>query len=531
MRSPRLEARPNGTEVSANQTLVLPEEAEPGRAADIVTVTGVSLDSVSTTSPRGGRVPRGGEDQGSGLFPELPLIPETHDSPQISYDSAETELLLPSNNQEVSEGEEPEGAGPEGEELHTPPPWIHNKDTAVFSLDRLPSPPPSPVPSLPSLPPGQDVLKVDFFDPSSRGRGLDLAPPPPSPSQAELQGGDPTSWAVPDDYDYLTPYEEGVSPTAGDYDLSTTDSYDPRRSRSRLPPAAPPSGGRSSDGSDGRGGCRAGYLRENGVCRSTCDLQRNYCLNGGQCYIQEGNGALCRCNVQEYVWNKGERCESAVTEFQVLCATIGASAVVLLLLFMIIVCFTKKLHLLETQNKKLRRRRYRVGGGYRGGGYREVGTEEVGTVEVGTEEVGTDEVGTVEVGTEEVGTEEVGTDVVGTEEVGAEEVGTKRRGGGCRGGGYRGGGYRGGGCRGEEVGTEEVGAEVVGAEEVGTEEVGTEEVGTEEVGTEEVGTEEVGTEEVGTEEVGTEDACVCDGIMNMSSPWVDLPLWLILRCR
>ncbi|KAK7888854.1 hypothetical protein WMY93_024414 [Mugilogobius chulae] len=64
----------------------------------------------------------------------------------------------------------------------------------------------------------------------------------------------------------------------------------------------------------------------------------------------------CRCNIQDYMWNKGARCESVVTEFQVMCLAVGASAVVLLLLFMIIVCFAKKLHLLKTENKKLRRR-------------------------------------------------------------------------------------------------------------------------------------------------------------------------------
>ncbi|KAJ0066396.1 hypothetical protein NL108_012419, partial [Boleophthalmus pectinirostris] len=62
------------------------------------------------------------------------------------------------------------------------------------------------------------------------------------------------------------------------------------------------------------------------------------------------------CNIQDYMWNKGARCESVVTEFQVLCLAVGASAVVLLLLFMIIVCFAKRLHLLKTENNKLRRR-------------------------------------------------------------------------------------------------------------------------------------------------------------------------------
>lgn len=66
---------------------------------------------------------------------------------------------------------------------------------------------------------------------------------------------------------------------------------------------------------------------------------------------------LCRCNVQDYIWHKGARCEAVVTEFQVTCLAVGASALVVLLLFMIVVCFAKKLHMLKTENKKLRKRR------------------------------------------------------------------------------------------------------------------------------------------------------------------------------
>lgn len=68
--------------------------------------------------------------------------------------------------------------------------------------------------------------------------------------------------------------------------------------------------------------------------------------------------SLFRCNVQDYIWHKGARCESVVTEFQVMCLAVGASALVVLLLFMIVVCFAKKLHVLKTENKKLRKRRW-----------------------------------------------------------------------------------------------------------------------------------------------------------------------------
>lgn len=65
-----------------------------------------------------------------------------------------------------------------------------------------------------------------------------------------------------------------------------------------------------------------------------------------------------RCNVQDYIWNKGRRCEWAVTEFQVMCVVVGVSSTVLLLLFMIVVFFAKRLYHLKNENKRLRKRRF-----------------------------------------------------------------------------------------------------------------------------------------------------------------------------
>ncbi|XP_075885672.1 chondroitin sulfate proteoglycan 5 isoform X5 [Nelusetta ayraudi] len=381
----------NATELhAANVTLPLTEEDGPAKANEMT-----APDGVSTVTMRAGRIPRAGEEeeQSSGMFGET-LVPTVEEAgavapPQISPDSAETEHLLPGvpRGPKVSDGEEEEEEEGEGRLPHTDPPWIHAKDTGVFDLDRLftttaattaSSSAPSSAPPNPSNP---DVLHVDFFDPSSRGRGLDLAPPSPSSLAHELQGGDPTSWAMPDNYDYLTPYEDGVSPTADEYSYSTTtDAYETDEdlrlstgSRSKAPrvpasgaglpglgapvpnvpvAAAPP----VVDGSDGMGGCRVGYQLVNGSCRSPCDAQPSYCYNGGQCYLLEGMGVFCRCNVQDYIWHKGARCESVVTEFQVMCLAVGASALVFLLLFMIVVCFAKKLHVLKTENKKLRKR-------------------------------------------------------------------------------------------------------------------------------------------------------------------------------
>ncbi|XP_041799102.1 chondroitin sulfate proteoglycan 5 isoform X2 [Chelmon rostratus] len=383
----------NATEPDSTANVTLPNEEEGPVKANEISFS-ASPATISTVTPRAGRIPRAGEEeeQSSGMFGET-LVPAVEEvgvaaPPQLSPDSAETEHLLPGNPRgpEVMEGEEEEDE--EEERLpHTEPPWSPAKDTAVFDLDHLFTT--IAPPSVATNPSNPDVLHVDFFDPSSRGRSLDLAPPSPSSLAHELQGGDPTSWAMPDNYDYLTPYEDGVSPTADEYTYSTTtDAYEsdedlrisagsPARSRPRAPgsgsfipgaslpgagapvpnvPVAAPPAASPVDGSDGMGGCRVGYQMVNGSCRSPCDTLPNYCFNGGQCYLLEGMGVFCRCNVQDYIWHKGARCESVVTEFQVMCLAVGASALVVLLLFMIIVCFAKKLHVLKTENKKLRKR-------------------------------------------------------------------------------------------------------------------------------------------------------------------------------
>lgn len=379
---------------AANVTALLNEEEGPVKVNEVVVaVTGSSANPDAVTQ-RAGRIPRAGEeedDQSSGMFGEtlVPAVDEVAVSapPRISPDSAETDDLLLSNprgKDVLEESKEVEKEEDEDRLPNTDPPWINAKDTAVFDLDRLFT----TTTAQPSVPSNPDVLHVDFFDPSSRGRGLDLAPPSPSSLAHELQGGDSTSWAMPDNYDYLTPYEDGVSPTADEYTYSTTtDTYEsdddlrlaaesPSRSKPRAPgsgsiipgasvpgagapvPNVPAAGGApaSLDGSDGMGGCRVGFQMTNGSCRSPCDMLPNFCFNGGQCYLIETMGVFCRCNVQDYIWHKGARCESVVTEFQVMCLAVGTSALVLLLLFMIVVCFAKKLHVLKTENKKLRKR-------------------------------------------------------------------------------------------------------------------------------------------------------------------------------
>ncbi|KAM8967198.1 chondroitin sulfate proteoglycan 5 [Pelodytes ibericus] len=107
--------------------------------------------------------------------------------------------------------------------------------------------------------------------------------------------------------------------------------------------------------------CKNGYIRRNNSCKSLCEIYPTYCYNGGQCYIVESTGAFCRCNTQDYIWHKGLRCESIITDFQVMCVAVGTAALVVLLLFMMTVFFAKKLYLLKTENYKLRKRnRYRT---------------------------------------------------------------------------------------------------------------------------------------------------------------------------
>ncbi|CAL8247815.1 unnamed protein product [Lota lota] len=386
----------------ANHSSLLNEGAGPEQVNEVLTtVTGASLVSVEAVVARAGHNTRAGEneEQGSGMFGETIVVPTVEKvgmaaatPSQLSPDSAEMELLLPSNPRREetvpSEKEEEEVGGEEDREVeHTDAPWLVAKDTSVFGLG--PGFLTTTAPPQGAVNPSHPDIHVDYFDQSARGRS-DLAPPSPSSLAHELQGGDSTSWAMPDNYDYLTPYYEGVSPTTDEYTYSTTtETYDsakdPRlagRSPGRSRPQAPelgsfvpdskaplPGGGAAAespdiprvpiytvDGFDRLGGCRVGYQMLNGSCRSPCDLLPNYCFNGGQCYLLEGLGAFCRCNVQDYIWHKGSRCEAVVTEFQVMCLGVGASALVLLLLFMIVVCFAKKLHVLKMENKKLRKR-------------------------------------------------------------------------------------------------------------------------------------------------------------------------------
>ncbi|KAF7691424.1 chondroitin sulfate proteoglycan 5b isoform X2 [Silurus meridionalis] len=200
------------------------------------------------------------------------------------------------------------------------------------------------------------VIKVGFYQPDQQYQ-LEIPP-------QEVQGGDLTSWTS-DFYDYLAP------------DYSTTESYavedqstpaETEDENIQLIKKAAPVNSQSYDGVSGgddlvgppravdSSGCVLGFVWRNGTCQSPCDFYSSYCFNGGQCYVVEGIGAFCRCNIQEYMWNKGTRCESVITDFQVMCIVVSCVSVVLLILFMLIVVFSKRLHQLKIENRQLRKR-------------------------------------------------------------------------------------------------------------------------------------------------------------------------------
>ncbi|XP_072509963.1 chondroitin sulfate proteoglycan 5 isoform X2 [Notamacropus eugenii] len=258
----------------------------------------------------------------------------------------------------------------------------------------------SPGPAAASAPPGtpepqpsSEAVDLDYYDgldPEARG--------PPDPAHRHVPPGeDAPSWGLPDMYDDFTPFDESdFYPTTSFYELEEDEEDEEEEAAGRdledgdgrgLAGPAPSSGpglsqptgrwhgappqrplgvpgpgeaGRELAPSGNGTVCRSGFVRHNGSCRSVCDLFPSYCHHGGQCYLVENLGAFCRCNTQDYIWHKGMRCESIITDFQVMCVAVGTAALVLLLLFMMTVFFAKKLYLLKTENSKLRKTKFRT---------------------------------------------------------------------------------------------------------------------------------------------------------------------------
>lgn len=275
-------------------------------------VTG-SISTVSLPS-RAERKPRGGEELGSGMLGEG-VTPEGHGH-EISLDSAEKDHLLNVGSEEMGSNLPtlPAPNGPadvhldfkdEKDQLsHTEPPWQRttgNQEVTVFDLDHQS---PNPTPSLPPYQP--DVFTVDFFDPASRRRNLDLSSP--ETGAHELQGGNPNSWELPDGFEYTRNYEDSYPTTQNQARQDDTIlrfatappsvRFNPRRPDVKLPSRPvedeePPAAPGVLDATNGSI-CRQGYMRHNATCRSVCEFFPSYCFNGGQCYLVEGAGVFCR---------------------------------------------------------------------------------------------------------------------------------------------------------------------------------------------------------------------------------------------
>nr|XP_057902327.1 uncharacterized protein LOC131101344 isoform X2 [Doryrhamphus excisus] len=224
-----------------------------------------------------------------------------------------------------------------------------------------------------------DIITVEFHSPAPEVVHSDVESHVAKlPKPQKQKGSGPTAWTLSDFYDYLSPDDDlsasdptpepepTLSPPVYMEDENPLLAGSPARPINVKPavvkkPVSPemsqPGPDLSLGGALGGDGCRLGFVRSGpGMCVSQCDAEPNFCFNEGVCTVVAGVGAFCRCNVQDYIWNKGTRCDWAVTEFQVMSAVVGVASVALLLLFMIIVFFAKRLHHLKNENKRLRKR-------------------------------------------------------------------------------------------------------------------------------------------------------------------------------
>ncbi|XP_036886450.1 chondroitin sulfate proteoglycan 5 isoform X2 [Sturnira hondurensis] len=345
-------------------------------------------------------------EAGSG---DTQALPATLPAPHEALGQSSMPPAIP----EATEASEPPSTTP-GHRLSPGPEFPKESPLEVWlNLGGSTPDPHGPEPTYPfqgtvDLRPASDIIDMDYFEGlDGEGRGADLGSFPESPGTSEHHtdsGGETPSWSLLDLYDDFTPFDESdFYPTTSFYDdldeeeeeedgKDATEGGDLEDENDLPVPTEKPGLGpgtgqptswwhavppqhtlgivpgssislRPRPGEPGRGlspsengtVCRSGFVRHNSSCRSVCDLFPSYCHNGGQCYLVENIGAFCRCNTQDYIWHKGTRCESIITDFQVMCVAIGSAALVLLLLFMMTVFFAKKLYLLKTENTKLRR--------------------------------------------------------------------------------------------------------------------------------------------------------------------------------
>lgn len=176
-------------------------------------------------------------------------------------------------------------------------------------------------PDQPGNPLSDDVITVAFHsqapDTVPSDPGLDWSKAPKAQKQ---KGGSPTAWTLSQFYDYLSP-EDDLSA------LDTTPEPDPTPSppadmedenpllvgspfvpnnvkpkvenKPPLPayptPRQDKGAGLGLGGAMGADGCRLGFVRSGpGMCVSQCDIEPNFCFNGGVCTVVAGIGAFCR---------------------------------------------------------------------------------------------------------------------------------------------------------------------------------------------------------------------------------------------
>uniref|UniRef100_A0A3Q2YVC0 Chondroitin sulfate proteoglycan 5b n=1 Tax=Hippocampus comes TaxID=109280 RepID=A0A3Q2YVC0_HIPCM len=216
-------------------------------------------------------------------------------------------------------------------------------------------------PDQPGNPLSDDIITVEFHSPAPEMIPSDIDRNGAKlPKPQKQKGGNPTAWTLSDFYDYLSPDDDlSASAPTQEPEASPSPPADMEDENPLLagPEPAGNNGDLSLGGAVGSDGCRLGFVRSGpGICVSQCDIEPNFCYNEGVCTVVAGVGAFCRCNVQDYIWNKGTRCDWAITEFQVMSAVVGVASVALLLLFMIVVFFAKRLHRLKSENKRLRKR-------------------------------------------------------------------------------------------------------------------------------------------------------------------------------
>ncbi|KAM4821136.1 chondroitin sulfate proteoglycan 5 isoform 2-T2 [Thomomys bottae] len=386
-----------GGEPSPADPGVGPEETLEASAA----VTGTAW--LEADSPSLGGVTA---EVGSG---DAQALPATLQSP----DEALGPSTIPPPSPEATEASRPPSPGTDdklsaGSQLPKESPlevWLNLGDSTPDPQEPEPTDPLKGTlePQLPS-----EIIDIDYFEGlDGKDRGADLGRFPGSPGASEPHpeaDGETPSWSLLDLYDDFTPFDESdFYPTTSFYDDLEEEEEEEEEDKDALgsedledendllpsqkPGAGPGAGqptsrwhavppqhtlgmvpggsialrprpgepGRELASSENGTECRSGFVKHNGSCRSVCDLFPSYCHNGGQCYLVEHIGAFCRCNTQDYIWHKGTRCESVITDFQVMCVAVGSAALVLLLLFMMTVFFAKKLYLLKTENTKLRR--------------------------------------------------------------------------------------------------------------------------------------------------------------------------------